>query len=322
MPTAKIGSITVLIASRGRLSELQVAVGSLYRAQPPRVPVQLVLVSSASQETTDAMDTLKAQAPPWIEVTRADAPLPGKCRALNVGLPLCKGDAIIFTDDDVSIGEHYLQQAIEGFQTTGAQGLQGQVRLALEGPRPAWFGLHCEALMASTIYLDKQPPDHLANLNSCNMAVLREVARAAGPFSEDLGPGTARFPLGDDTEWSLRLVRAGHHLVYWPAMSVEHKVPVTRATLQYLALRSYLAGIFQAAEGHGRRWALLRDSLWRILVDGGRGFLALISRRSADAAYRLMQVARHCGIVAGIAGRSKGHPLLETRNTVTTCGPG
>ncbi|HEY4003320.1 MAG TPA: glycosyltransferase family 2 protein [Candidatus Xenobia bacterium] len=303
--------MSVLIASRGRLEDLAKAVGSLFANRPPDTEAELVLVASGSSETLAAMHRLAPQTPDWLRVVVLQVDRPGKTRALNHGLPHCQGDVIVFTDDDVIVREDYLIQALNGFEQTGADALQGQVRVTLPDGRPGWFTDHCAALMAGTTYLDRSAPVELPNLNSCNMAVRREAVSRAGPFDERLGPGTPRFPLGDDTEWSMRLARLGLRLQYWPAMSVEHQIPGQRATLGYVATRAYLSGVFSAAAPGQRSVRRLLHSTLRLLIDGVRMVQAELCGNRPAAVDRLLQVARHGGVLAGVAGRARGHPLLD-----------
>jgi GT2 family glycosyltransferase len=230
---------------------------------------------------------------------------------LNVALRHCTGEVVVFTDDDVKVCPEYFVELLKGFHQSAADALQGRVQLNLIGKRPAWFTDVCAAWMASTCLLDAQEAPQIEYLNSCNMAVKRQVAETVGAFNILLGPGAKDFPLGDDTEWSLRLLRQGYQAAYWPGFSVTHEVSARRASFRYILERAYISGIFEAALQYRRRRQQARESVRSILKRLLR-ILRLLADRQVDAAIDCTTLlARDAGILVGVAGKACRHPLAS-----------
>ncbi len=307
VPQEPVSAISVIIASRGRAEQLQTAIGSLYRAQQPSCGVQLVLIASGSSETLADMQALAASAPQWISAVVVEGPA-GKTKALNAGLPHCTGDVIVFTDDDVTVCADYFNAVLRGFAQTRSDALQGQVRMHLLGTRPRWFTPGCADWMAATNDLDARPAAPLTMLNSCNMAVRKEVALEVGPFSEMLGPGTRQFPLGDDAEWSMRLLKQGYKATYWPDFSVYHELPPERVSFVSLCRRAYICGVFRGATGYRERWRngllAVQDLVRQLRI----AFRWAIRRELGWATDAFLYVWFDLGILIALAGKARNHP--------------
>jgi O-antigen biosynthesis protein len=306
-------SISILICSRNRPEALCKAVRSIFAArQPDARSVQLVVVASNCPATGEMAHGLRAEAPQGMDLVVCCEARPGKSRAVNRGLQSCTGDLVAFTDDDVVVDPGWIEGVFRGFAETDADALQGRVCLRLLAVRPRWWSRHCEALLASTVYLDAQPaPVILRDLNGCNMAARMAAIVDVGPFNELLGPGAGpgHCLMGEDTEWSTRLANRGHKILYWPGAPLLHEIPADRASLPGLLRRAHLGGLVEVATSS--RSIKPRESVVRMVLDGIRLVQYVLTARWPEAADRGMALARQAGILRGLLRPGGGPPARD-----------
>jgi hypothetical protein len=147
---------------------------------------------------------------------------------------VAQGDFVAFVDDDEIVDEHWLTELVGGFTVAGrvacVTGLI--VPLEMETPAQGWFdqfGGYCKGACTRHIFnlTDHRPkgalyPYSVGMLGSGgNMALRRSVLHDLGGFDPALGPGMPTLG-GEDIEMLLRVVLAGHTLVYEPAAIVHH----------------------------------------------------------------------------------------------------
>lgn len=306
-----IESVSLLLASRARPEALRRTLASLYRLDPGPLRVQLVLVSSGCDRVAQVVrNTL---GPDWLSIERLEVEFPGKSRAVNQGLGRCVGEVVVFSDDDVTFADDYFQQLLRGFQTLDCCGLQGGVRVQLEGPQPSWWNRHCSGILADTTGY----PDKPTELNTCNAVLTREAVDLAGPWPLEYGPGSAHYPVGVDTVWTRPLHEKGLKFGLWEPMLVHHHIPASRMGLRPLMRRSWQNGVLQAhlekdpPSAH-RLQGLTRQSLSEVCQ--------WLFRGDADAA---LWSARHCGYLVNAVGlgRLLALPRPGWKKTPTTGRP-
>jgi GT2 family glycosyltransferase len=143
----------------------------------------------------------------------------GKSRALNLAVPVARGELLAFTDDDAEVGPQWLR----AFERAAAQhpeaiGFGGRTP-ALGGPAPIGHGI--------VNYEHGDRDFEIEPFNTpplgVNFAFRRLAFERYGLFREDLGPGSP-VQRAEDTEFVRRLWLGGERLRYVADALVQHPV--------------------------------------------------------------------------------------------------
>jgi GT2 family glycosyltransferase len=169
----------------------------------------------------------------------------GKNNALNRIIPEAEGELVIFTDDDVIPDPNWLVEMWEG---------------AKRWPRISVFGGKCLPKFPDG---QRMPFDHpffegaftIADWDQHegfynadrvwgpNMAIRSSIFGNGWRFNCRLGPdGTDFCILGDETDLTIRLEKAGYRAVYLPRSIVYHQIQKERMTFKWLFKRAFSFG--------------------------------------------------------------------------------
>jgi GT2 family glycosyltransferase len=138
----------------------------------------------------------------------------------NLVIPQCKGDIVLFLDDDILFGENLIEDHIECYGKTGADGISGLVLLPDEKKcsKPVtnnegwlWYA------GPNVRNLDKITETKV--ICTANFSIKREVLLLSGGFDEQIR-GT-----WDDTELGYRLFQMGYKIIHHPKPRVLHLKP-------------------------------------------------------------------------------------------------
>jgi len=170
----------------------------------------------------------------------------GKSHALNLAINSSQSDVLVFTDDDVILDPHWLDEMIRFFNENNVDVLGGRV-LALYPPKtPLWVRLNKKDLGGPHISYDRGEGiiDHslrkLSEFPGVNVAYKREVFKTAGLYDTDLGPG--KGTLFEDIEMFQRAQQTDKKIFYNGKALVWHPVEPKRMTLTYITQWSYRHG--------------------------------------------------------------------------------
>ncbi len=144
---------------------------------------------------------------------------PNAALARNIGIKKSKGDIIIFLDDDVVFGKDLIRNHVGAYVSDRIGARAG--RVVTEGQiieskksnagRITWFGKFTDGF-SSTIGQEVQ------TVITCNASWRKDVLVKIGYFDENFSG-----PLREDSDLSLRTIRAGYKIVFEPKASVVHK---------------------------------------------------------------------------------------------------
>ena len=220
--------VTVVIPTRNRPDSAAAAARSVLESDYPRDRFDVIVVDNASG------DDAPFSAPELAgEVRVIKEPVPGGSNARNAGLAAASGVVVAFTDDDVEVDRRWLGSVVRPFafdeRVGGVAGMV--VPREMETAPQVWFEGYASTIRRfERVVLDLQnpPPDlplfpfTVGDLGSGqNMAFRRAALSELGGFDCALGPATPTLG-GEDVEAMLRVLLAGHKVVYEPTAIVRH----------------------------------------------------------------------------------------------------
>lgn len=236
--------IAVVLAVRNGTRTLPAVLDRHAALLPAPVPHRFVAVDNASTDGTHSM--LRA-AVGRLPLTVMHAPEPGKNRALNVAVAeaLPGADLVVFTDDDALPEPDWLRRLWSAAaRRPGHAIFGGAIRPRWPAPPPSWlfeWGVPLGVVYAVT---DKpEGPVAADNVWGPNMAVRAALLRQGHRFDESVGPdGSAVYGMGSETEFTVRLERAGHSAWFVADAVVEHMVRPEQMAEEWVLSRAYRHG--------------------------------------------------------------------------------
>ena len=150
----------------------------------------------------------------WHFVSKANLP-----HARNIGARLAKGKYLLYCDDDIIPPENLIELHMENLREPGIGAATGGVYVERKKhppqPRP------CVILPNGRLndYWDYEVPKGTADsLRGGNMSMERQLAIDVGLFDE----GYIGRANGEETDFSLRILRRGYQIAYDPDAAVVH----------------------------------------------------------------------------------------------------
>ena len=205
---------------------------------------EVLVVDNNSSDGTRA-EVEARQGKGALPVRYVHEPEQGKSRALNRGIAEARGDIIAFTDDDVRIPPAWLAALLAPFDDPACMGVAGAVQPQWTTPRPAWISdTEPYRMMGAIVQYWKGSEAGPAGASpiGANCAWRREVFERHGGYRTDLGPGGASAPLGEDTEFGLRVMSRGERVWYEPSALLHHPVAPERLRPSYFTHWYYQSG--------------------------------------------------------------------------------
>ncbi|GAA1846610.1 hypothetical protein GCM10009836_27760 [Pseudonocardia ailaonensis] len=225
---ASVEPITVVVATRGRARSLGRCVRAVLAGDHPAVTVLVVDNDPADDATAKAVAAIGDERVRYIRETRRGASV-----GRNRGLAEARTRLVAFTDDDTEVDGSWARRLAGAFaadpQLVCVSGPVLAARLTSPEEIVADSALGWSKGFVPRRFSLAEPPADSAIFPfapgllgiGANLAVRADVALAVGGFDESLGPGT-RARSGEDCEFLVRLVLAGHATGYEPAAWVWH----------------------------------------------------------------------------------------------------
>lgn len=176
---------------------------------------------------------------------------PGKNNALNHAIKKARGDLFIFTDDDVIVDPHWLNEIWDGakrwpkFSVFG-----GRILPKYPSGRKPLYENH-RFIRDAYVIADWDLPEGPYNASKVwgpNMAVRARLFRSGWAFNPYIGPNGKNYVMGSETEFNIRLEKAGFSPVYLPNSLVYHQIRPEQLKIKWLYGRAFREGRRQAKE--------------------------------------------------------------------------
>jgi GT2 family glycosyltransferase len=224
----------------------------------------------------------------------------GKANALNLGLTCANGHFILVVDDDVVVHPEWLVRHLECYRTTNFDAVQGRI---LPGVDPEGRAADPRRLREYNIPIVDYGEDicEIRGLTGTNMSFKREVYETVGHFDTRLGPGASGF--SEDTEYSMRIRKAGFKIGYTPLAVVYHELDPGRYGRGYNRMVQYRKGL---SRGIYRQDSIIVNVLPNLLANCIRfGFYTSIANR--QKAYKTEgRIMKYWGYLVGRVQRKMG----------------
>ncbi len=159
----------------------------------------------------------------------------GLSHARNRGVKEARGEIIAFTDDDVIVDKHWIQNIDKAFKEyDDVACIGGKILPIWEIPKPKWLKPDLYGYLA---LLDKG--DSVAYMDAldiwgANFAVKSEMFKRYGLFDTNLGRTPRKLYSGEEAEFLQRLQNAGKKILYYPSSIIHHHIPAYRMSKKYL----------------------------------------------------------------------------------------
>lgn len=267
----------MVLASHNRADSLAATLEQLARQQVFDVEWRVLAVDNASHDETPAV-LAHFEGDSHLPLEALHEPRAGKPRALNRALDRIDEGLVVFIDDDVDLGPHWLQAYADAAARWPNYAIfGGPILPVFPHDAPAW--VQDERYVRQSPMFARYAPREDEGLTTDiplgpNMAI-RRAAIADHRFDERLGPGGSEGLMGDETEFEIRLARLGHTpFVFVPEAVARHRVRHEQMTVAAVWKRAYLWGRSMAlTEGMSRRGVRLRGVPLRYWFGALRAFL-------------------------------------------------
>jgi len=187
----------------------------------------------------------------------------GLSAARNAGVRTARGELILFLDDDAQPYPGWLEALARALDEPGVLAAGGPIEPVFAGPRPAWLeDRYLPYLSAWNRGAEAHDLRYNELPRGTNMAFRREAFARCGEFSRHLGRRGRSLRSCEETEFGLRLERAGARVRYVPAAGVWHRVETQRLSEDWLVARFAAQGESEAiVDWMHWGWAGLKQGL-------------------------------------------------------------
>jgi len=288
---AEMIPLTIIIPTRNRLASLSRLFASL-KVSLSRIDTQaeIMVVNNGDAQNTAAIQELAKAASLEVEVL---GPTPGKSWGLNEGLKRAEGRIICPLDDDVVVAPDWAEKLLEAHATTGFDALQGKI---LPGVDPEGNPADPEKLREYNIPIIDYGEEvrEIRGLTGTNGSYRREVFEKVGFYDTRLGPGASGF--SEDTEYSMRIRKAGFKVGYTPHAIVYHELNPGRYGLAVKREVQYRKGLSRSVYRHD---SILFDVLPNLFANCVRFGLYKVMGKSQKAYKTEGRILKYWGYLAG-----------------------
>lgn len=264
--------VSVVMPTKNRPVAVPEAVQSILDGDYQRF--ELFVIDQSPDETTrDALGPLLDD--PRVHYYPNRRPGVGAPSSRNIGIALSSGELLVMIDDDITAPADWLSSIVSEFQRDAS--LEVLIGSLTAPPYDRSAG-----------YIPEFRPDNrtpkwrlVTLISAANIGLRRSLLSRIGGYDELIGPG-GRFGVGDDSDFAMRMIRAGARWRAFPEISVIHTHGFRPGRAGHDLMMTYQDGI-GAVFGRAARRGYIEPTLWflgRELFYLGYGLVALLRHRS------------------------------------------
>ena len=203
--------ISIIISTRNRAKSLRQTLEAIRKIEVPAdMPTELILVDNASDDETSTIIRNWRSANMSVRYVRELRR--GKSWAHNTGISAARGDALLFTDDDVRPSLQWIESMCRPIMSGVAEIVSGKVRIAPHLERTWMTPMH------RNIFSAVEDWGTSFGLVGANMAFTRKALNIVQFFDPELGPGALGF--GEEGLYIEQLIRGGFQGIFADDRSV------------------------------------------------------------------------------------------------------
>ena len=159
----------------------------------------------------------------------------GLSNARNRGIREASGEIIAFTDDDVIVDKHWIQNIDKAFKEySDVVCVGGKILPIWEVSKPKWLKTDLYGYLALLDNGDSVAYMGALDIWGANFAVKSEMFKRYGLFDTNLGRIQKKLYSGEEAEFLQRLQSAGEKILYYPLSIIYHNVPPHRMSKKYI----------------------------------------------------------------------------------------
>jgi glycosyltransferase involved in cell wall biosynthesis len=229
--------ISIIVCTYNRADYLYDALESIASNDFPRNDYEIILVNNNSTDNTEEKCKLFAANFPEVNFRYFTENKQGLSFARNKGIAESKGDFLVFLDDDVVVKPDYLRNLKSNLDNTpDMMAFGGKITPRFEaGHPPKWLNRWMYSLISATNRPDKTRKYGKRKYPiGANMGFKRQCLEKSGYFNTELGRTGNILLGGEEKDIFLKIKGLGMDIYYFPDVEIEHIIPESRTTEEYI----------------------------------------------------------------------------------------
>ncbi len=233
--------VSVIIPTRNRAASLKSLLDSLKNSESLNgTEIEIVVVNNGSTDRTKELLAREMALSRGHRLVVVEEKLSGKSNAVNRGLSMARGDVLMIVDDDVFVDPLCLVKHLQAYEQGEFSAFQGKVLPGKDRHGRSADPLRLREYNIPHIDYGSEILE-IRGLTGTNMSFQRHVLEKVGRFDARLGPGASGF--SEDTEFSIRIRKAGFKIGYTPHAIVYHELNPDRYGRAYHRSVQYRKGL-------------------------------------------------------------------------------
>ncbi|MFD1772713.1 glycosyltransferase [Paenibacillus rhizophilus] len=252
--------LSIIICTYNRAGLLSKTLDSLLGLEMLDEAEVIVVDNRSTDDTAFVVKRFMDKYENMIQMRYLLEPVQGLSAARNSGILAAKSTLIAFLDDDALPVRTWVSTIVNTMESKPAvMAMGGKVAPIFENGRPEWLIKPFE-FPYTIMDLGNRIKEYPGKFHPCgaNMAMRREVFNLS-LFPLELGRKGESLLSGEETWLFGRIRKEGQSILYHPQMAVDHFVPASRLTENWIMKRYYSQGLSNALGSSGPMGTLL---LW------------------------------------------------------------
>ncbi|MEC0227197.1 glycosyltransferase [Paenibacillus alba] len=236
--------VSIVICTYNRADLLHITLESLTQLEDLAQTEILIVDNNSTDHTLDIANSFIHRHAGTLNVHYVFEAKQGLSAARNNGIETAQGEIVAFLDDDAIPCKGWIRTMLTTFDSrSDIAALGGRIRPIFESNRPAWLIPGLE-LPYTIVDLGENVRTYPANLHpfGANMAI-RKSFLADHLFPTHLGRIGSLLLSGEESWLFGEMKKAGKGILYHPSLIVDHFIPDSRLTEDWIKKRYYYQGV-------------------------------------------------------------------------------